>query len=94
VTKRERAAVVELLRCAADLCAIDSSHGLYSVAHLLGYDTWDTTKITGGSCLVWHIACEARNHVHQNGYWWGYWHECLEAAARLEESISSHQDPG
>jgi hypothetical protein len=85
MTKRERAQVVELLRCAADLCAIDSSHGLYSVAHLLGHDTWDTTPITGRPCLIWKIACEARNQVHRNGLWWGYWHECLEAAARIDE---------
>lgn len=85
MTKRQRAQVVELLRCAADVCLADSSHGLYSVAHLMGHDTWDTVTVTGGSALVWNMARRARNHVHGNGYWWGYWHECLEAAARVEE---------
>ena len=84
MTAKQRAQVVELLRCAADICAIDSSHGLYSVAHLLGHATWDTAQVTGRSPYVWHVACEARNHVHRNGLWFGYWHECLEAAARVE----------
>jgi hypothetical protein len=85
MTKRERAQVVELLRCTADVCSIDSSQGLYTVAHRCGFDTWDTAAVTGGSMRVWEFACYARNHVHQNGYWFGYWHECLEAAARVEE---------
>lgn len=84
LTKRQRAEVVELLRCAADRCAIDSSHGLYSVAQLIGYATW-TERAVGGDPAVWHFACEARNFVHQDGYWFGYWHECLEAAMRVEE---------
>lgn len=85
LTKREREQVVELLRCAADTCQIEPSHGLYSVAHLCGFDTWDTAPITGGSTRVWDVACRARNHVHANGIWFGYWHECLEAAQRVED---------
>lgn len=85
LTKQQRADVVELLRCAADLCNVDSSHGLYSVAQFLGLDTWDTFLATEESTLVWRAACDARNHVHAIGYWWGYWHECLEAAQRVED---------
>jgi hypothetical protein len=83
MTKRQRAQVVELLRCAADVCAIDSGHGLYSVAHLLGFDTWDSAFAKGNNALayVWDQACQALNHVHADGYW----HECLEAAQRVEE---------
>lgn len=92
LTKKQRAEVVELLRCAADLCNIDSSHGLYSVARLMGYHTWDSAAAVAADdeqarmfALVWHQACLARNHVHGDGYWYGYWHECLEAAQRVEE---------
>ena len=84
LTKRQRAQVVELLRCAADVCATDKEQGLYSVALMLGHDTWSTARITGGSTAVWDYACEARNVVHADGIWYGYWHECLEAAARVE----------
>lgn len=34
---------------------------------------------------VWDQACQARNHVHADGYWYGYWLECLEAAQRVED---------
>lgn len=86
MTKKQREQVVELLRCAADVCNVDSSHGLYSVAHLLGYATWEVGLVS--EPYVWEAACAARNHVHQNGYWLGYWHECLEAAQRVEEGWS------
>lgn len=87
MTKKQREQVVELLRCAADACNVDSSHGLYSVARMMNHDTWDSAaaKTPRGDATVWHQACLARNHVHANGYWFGYWHECLEAAQRVEE---------
>lgn len=88
MTKKQRAQVVELLRCAADACAIDSSQGLYSVARDLGFDTWDSAaakNLPAAAAFVWNQACHARNHVHGNGYWYGYWHECLEAAQRVED---------
>jgi hypothetical protein len=83
VTKRERAQVVELLRCCADVCNIEPGHGLYSVAQMMDLPRWDDPL--GRSPFVWDMACKARNHVFVNGAWSGYWHECLEAAARVEE---------
>ena len=82
MAKRQREQVVELLRCAADV-GRNSNEGLYSVAGYLDLGTWNTKNYKDPT--VWCIACDARNAVFAKGLWCGYWHECLEAAARVEE---------
>ena len=41
MTKRERAQVVELLRCAADQCTADSVTAMSTASEDLGYVSWD-----------------------------------------------------
>ena len=71
MTKRERAQVVELLRCAADLAAseqyIDDAFDLYSgAAYGLAVSAWV------------HVICEGERGA-------GFGCALLEAAARVEE---------
>lgn len=72
MTKRQRAQVVELLRCAADLHVGDSDTGLAHATDALEADH------------LWKLALEARVAARSDGPT-EYLHTCLEAAARVEE---------
>ena len=77
MTKRQRAQVVELLRCAADC------KSLTTAGYALGYCDGKNP------CLpVFALACEAYTHIHKIPTHW-YWarpqKSLLEAAARVEE---------
>lgn len=83
MTKRERAQVVELLRCAADNAQHRPWSGVYSTAVELGLlNPW---RRFAAGVVAWRRAGAARRAVHGEGAWLGYEHECLEAAARIEE---------
>jgi hypothetical protein len=77
VTKRERAQVVELLRCAADACNVDSSHGLYSawlatLAHNLA--------TAGGLCAAFHAGAEHAREIYRNGAKYSWRPGCQRSA--------------
>lgn len=83
MSKRQRAQVVELLRCAADNSMRFQWSGLYSTAIELGLLTpW--RRLASG-VVAWRKATQARQAVHGEGDWLGYGHELLEAALRVEQ---------
>jgi hypothetical protein len=72
ISARTREQVVELLRCAADLCALDHDQGLGRACELLdAKDHWD-------------LAYDARIAAKCSGPT-EYLYTCLEAAQRVEE---------
>jgi hypothetical protein len=81
----QREQAVELLRCCADRCEWHYGAGLYDTALMLGHATWDCEP--WGDATVWRLATDARNAVHAGGLWFGYGHECLEAAQRIEDGL-------
>jgi hypothetical protein len=81
VTKRERAAVVELLRCAAEIHRVgcDDVYGGIGVATNwldVSFEIWECAK------NEWERVADALGGLKG----WTYSDVCLEAAARLEGS--------
>lgn len=76
-----RAAVVELLRCAADVNGIAAAFEL-----MTGIDTTSAhyQPVGRSNYPIWDLAVKAREAVADDGEWSEYRYTCLEAAARVE----------
>jgi hypothetical protein len=72
MTARQRAQVVELLRCAADLNVLNPDHGIAQATEALDSDE------------AWQPAYNARQAARNDGPT-EYRHTCLEAAIRIEQ---------
>lgn len=91
ISKRQRAQVVELLRCAADLGIVDNNPcPLTEAAHNLGLMRW-TSAIDYERDEAVRLADRAIGETEwldePSGSWRGFGVRCLEAAARVEEGF-------
>jgi hypothetical protein len=84
MTKRERAQVVELLRCAVEKDKNGAGGIFGSVMALYEPTAANSSDLTGKVRRLWMLACRARDAV---GPWWSlhYDFQCLEAALRVEQ---------
>lgn len=82
MTRRQRAQVVELLRCTVWLVNFDRNAGLYNAYAAIHGDEWVVLGQRHPHNKVWALAFAARNAVME---WQPYEAQCLEAAQRVEE---------
>lgn len=91
MTPEQRAEVVELLLCAADVDGIAAAY-----AALTGVDVLAAHGEPGGrkNHPTWELAVKARKAVADDGEWTEYRYSCLEAAARIEAQATAcaHED--